>query len=1483
MASSSRPSSSLLYSCIAHGTTILAEHSSPGASSTSASSLASIILPKITHDKPQKLTYTHDRLFVHYIADSPSGRTHDDGKSSNQQEISSYSSLSYLVVATAEQGRRIPFAFLLEMKRKFLSAYPPSTTEFSALPAYGCAAYNAELRALLQQYNTAPPSDSLASARREIDSVRDIMTENIERVLERGERIDLLVDKTDRLGGSAHDFRMRSRGLRRRMWWKNVKVMVLLVVVIVFLVYLFVAGTSMSSYSNFYNSYQYGNNNGNKREYTEAAYDWNNNQGAPSTTGFNGQQLNNSRADTNSNGIYSSSQDYSSHSGDLSNPLNTYTQVAQRQGDKLQSSGLNSLAYASASESAVRSTPDQAGYNWSKQDSRGSYQAPSRTVSQSYPLQPSNRTLATGGRTRSYDSQSQIPGFVSQSNTASHGHPAQQPPSNVPRQQPANNNGSEMPQQQQQNPPSRAKDPAQPQQWSNSQRVPPVPHAMTNTPSIETHTRTSFPPNTPAQDKEPSQIPNSQTAPSLMTYRHPDGLENRAATPPTNSGAETASSHHISPLNVQFVNPSQLYNQQYVIAQERARAAEAEAAAARQRQEAEAKAQAEAAAAGNGSTPTKKKLAKRIAPKKKANGKAPAPEAVAQDGGDDMAADMQRMLEKLKGMRAKDPSLFSKLWDDIKKAPPGSQQAPAQGQQDTNSNPSAAGTTTETMSMTANETPKTASKEKSTPQSHLIDGLLDLGRFPAQRRRRKGKNGGSEAALATEINVNSMLNQTPDSLSAIGRLVSITDPAPAPPPAQTASQSTPPVTQDATWPASTQQRLASAASEYLLKDPLNSEKQCSAEALMLLLRNNPSYPDLCLQLESRGFIIDRQSLARYLLAAVPALASGNNASQEPTKGESNGQAPAPDPIPTHPTQQAPQPAPLPGAAVPTKAKPRPEKILQKIPQTSGTSPPEHPPQPPSTELLALDAGSGPTSSMSVENTVPTTSAPPKNTASPSRRKVAAQSILAPPVLGPKAEKAKKRLFSEIVDLSQLSSDEEDVDELSDDGTFPRLSKLPRLEGPFIDRQLDQQVDWDSMDIDMASPQRSGAPIVGDSHVSEPDLGDFDPDDEQCLRSIKSFPRISKLLEPSAALQRMYYNPKSVARDILIAAGRHPSERQLNYHLAKFPEVFAGVSSKSDLETFRWDLVDPGGPSMPMVEAEDILAEPPRVPRKRRRDKKSRVDTGDDKSGPTPNSPKFNNSDHSSFSLSTPHNPRTSMAGAPTSGRGSGRRGRPPGAKNKNPTKAALKRATAGAARNAAAAPVHQAVPEPSYPVFSCEWAACPAQLHDVHTLERHVDKIHVVGQTSCRWSGCPNANTQYVGEGLEEHVHQAHIQPLAWKYGDGAAVNGTVKELDSYLNANGSIVTPDARTAGEGDSLIYPVESKSSIKAFYKVHGTEKPEEQAHEVLLAVRRRQQRVGVGLEQEGCEFSNPRRNKAMVNDEEYYQVVSEEEEDEDHWFQ
>jgi len=110
------------------------------------------------------------------------------------------------------------------------------------MESYGAGAFNSEMKKLMVNYGTTKSGkqDAIQNAQGEIDNVRGIMSQNIETLLERGERIDLLVDKTDRLGGSAHEFRVRSRGLRRQMWWKNIKLMVLLTMVVIFLIYLFV-------------------------------------------------------------------------------------------------------------------------------------------------------------------------------------------------------------------------------------------------------------------------------------------------------------------------------------------------------------------------------------------------------------------------------------------------------------------------------------------------------------------------------------------------------------------------------------------------------------------------------------------------------------------------------------------------------------------------------------------------------------------------------------------------------------------------------------------------------------------------------------------------------------------------------------------------------------------------------------------------------------------------------------------------------------------------------------------------------------------------------------------------------------------------------------------------------------------------------------------------------------------------------------------
>ncbi|OAQ65889.1 v-SNARE protein [Pochonia chlamydosporia 170] len=225
MASSSTPATPLLYSCIAHKTTILAECTTSASSQTS--SLASLILPKIEHNRPQKLTYTHGQNQIHYISEAPS--EHPNNPSAG--------GLTFLVVADASLGRRVPFGYLIEIRNQFFNEYTEST-DFSEMPNYGAGSFNSELKNLMIDYGTTSGgrNDALGNAKREIDDVRGIMTENIETILERGERLDLLVDKTDRLDSNAQDFRVRSRGLKRQMWWKNVKLMGLLGLVIFLIV-----------------------------------------------------------------------------------------------------------------------------------------------------------------------------------------------------------------------------------------------------------------------------------------------------------------------------------------------------------------------------------------------------------------------------------------------------------------------------------------------------------------------------------------------------------------------------------------------------------------------------------------------------------------------------------------------------------------------------------------------------------------------------------------------------------------------------------------------------------------------------------------------------------------------------------------------------------------------------------------------------------------------------------------------------------------------------------------------------------------------------------------------------------------------------------------------------------------------------------------------------------------------------------------------
>lgn len=61
------------------------------------------------------------------------------------------------------------------------------------------------------------------------------MRDNINKVSERGARLDSLQDKTDNLATSAQGFRRGANRVRKQMWWKDMKMRMCLIVGIIIL------------------------------------------------------------------------------------------------------------------------------------------------------------------------------------------------------------------------------------------------------------------------------------------------------------------------------------------------------------------------------------------------------------------------------------------------------------------------------------------------------------------------------------------------------------------------------------------------------------------------------------------------------------------------------------------------------------------------------------------------------------------------------------------------------------------------------------------------------------------------------------------------------------------------------------------------------------------------------------------------------------------------------------------------------------------------------------------------------------------------------------------------------------------------------------------------------------------------------------------------------------------------------------------------
>ncbi|KAL6502951.1 hypothetical protein OROHE_024119 [Orobanche hederae] len=165
---------SLIYSFVARGSVILAEYTEFTGNFTA---IATQCLQKLPASN-NKFTYNCDGHTFNYLV--------EDG-------------FTYCVVAVESVGRQLPIAFIERIKDDFIKKYGGGKAATAVANSLN-KEFGPKMKEQMQYCVDHPEEISkLAKVKAQVSEVKGVMMENIEKVLDRGEKIELLVDKTENL------------------------------------------------------------------------------------------------------------------------------------------------------------------------------------------------------------------------------------------------------------------------------------------------------------------------------------------------------------------------------------------------------------------------------------------------------------------------------------------------------------------------------------------------------------------------------------------------------------------------------------------------------------------------------------------------------------------------------------------------------------------------------------------------------------------------------------------------------------------------------------------------------------------------------------------------------------------------------------------------------------------------------------------------------------------------------------------------------------------------------------------------------------------------------------------------------------------------------------------------------------------------------------------------------------------------------------
>ena len=120
---------------------------------------------------------------------------------------------------------KLAFAFLTDVQKSFIEKY--DYDKIASFFSYQLTEFDQNLSKLISYYNACPQKTQTGELIQELIDAKNIAIENIEKVLERKEKLSIMADKSERLNNESRNINYIADQLRKQARKKQKKTMMM--------------------------------------------------------------------------------------------------------------------------------------------------------------------------------------------------------------------------------------------------------------------------------------------------------------------------------------------------------------------------------------------------------------------------------------------------------------------------------------------------------------------------------------------------------------------------------------------------------------------------------------------------------------------------------------------------------------------------------------------------------------------------------------------------------------------------------------------------------------------------------------------------------------------------------------------------------------------------------------------------------------------------------------------------------------------------------------------------------------------------------------------------------------------------------------------------------------------------------------------------------------------------------------------------------